>query len=436
MATMERFLRLFRFVDANMERQYRESQVALQKFLTILWCFPFSLIVIYPLLLLATHGSSVRFPYAIFSPPAVLLLGVLAVNLGIPCMKAHIVSVLSVAMVGASLWASWLVTQYVDGVVPHLEIHDMPLVWEAIRDNPAAQQQLDHTLEVLVTENISVQVLYTLYGLCGVLTVTGLSPITLLSLVLVPVAFFGGQAVQHFEALQGVYVPYMSAIPLWTCALNLGASHFQRNRFEAEYMFEKKLAQAVESSRKADSILNHTLKNSMADALADIDLYLQGLNGPEEVGITHLSRSKACLRWGMVNCRNRETYIKLCKGAYNLVLSRVQLGTFVETLIAGRRVRNNAAPLEVRVDEVLCALVLDNALTNALKHGDPSDPDVELSIQESSRDDVALDVLLPEPTDPQRQTLLRFCVSNRANPSHPELTEERISQVLYYGPSE
>ena len=73
-----------------------------------------------------------------------------------------------------------------------------------------------------------------------------------------------------------------------------------------------------QASRKADSILNHTLKNTMADAVGDIDMFLQ--KTAANIDVMHLRQAAAALRRGMRQCRHRQAYLQLAAHRYQVVL--------------------------------------------------------------------------------------------------------------------
>ena len=90
----------------------------------------------------------------------------------------------------------------------------------------------------------------------------------------------------------------------------------------------------IHISAALSSILNHTLKNTMTDAAADIEMFLINTDLPEPA-IRHLSLSMATLRRGMRACRHRQAYINKESGGYQPSLQPVQLGTLVDEVTAG-----------------------------------------------------------------------------------------------------
>ena len=86
-----------------------------------------------------------------------------------------------------------------------------------------------------------------------------------------------------------------------------------RKRFIAELAVmkakEKELSsRAMETSEKADSMLNHTLKNTMADAVGLIDLYRQD---PSDNSMHLLSQALSRLQMGMQWCKQRLLLIRV-----------------------------------------------------------------------------------------------------------------------------
>ena len=158
----------------------------------------------------------------------------------------------------------------------------------------------------------------------------------------------------------------------------------------------------------ADSLLNHGLKNTMADAAGNLDIFLSEFERNRgQVNVRLLKMSRESLQRGMMSCHSRAIYVKLSAGVWQPDLAPVNLPAFAEALIQGRPVTCDIVNLTVRMDHTLCALVFDNAISNALRHGDPTNPDVRFTIA--------------CPTAPSNGGKLNLCfrVSNRANPRRP-----------------
>ena len=151
--------------------------------------------------------------------------------------------------------------------------------------------------------------------------------------------------------------------------------------------------------------MNHGLKNTMADAAGNLDIFLsQFERNKKQVNVGLLKMSREGLQRGMLSCRNREIYINLCAGAWQPALAPVSLPAFAEALLQGRPVASDIVNVTVRMDQTLCWLVFDNAITNALRHGDPTNPDVRFTI-----------TCPASPSNGSKRNL-SFRVSNRASP--------------------
>eukprot|EP00667_Euglena_gracilis_P012656 EG_transcript_13011 len=181
------------------------------------------------------------------------------------------------------------------------------------------------------------------------------------------------------------------------------------------FLNETLLTRELQASQMADSMLNHTLKNLLADVAASLEVYLAG-----EAPSGTLEDSVTCLRRGMMACKERQVYLKLVSGQYAPVSQEVNLRDFGRELAAGRNVQLEAVDLSVYLDSTICHLILENALSNAIRHGHPQNPQVKLVIE--ARDQEA-----NLTTGRQR---IRFSVENIANPARPPLTPEAVAQLF------
>ena len=184
--------------------------------------------------------------------------------------------------------------------------------------------------------------------------------------------------------------------------------------------------QELQDGQKADSVLNHLLKNTMADASATIDVCRDKY--PCD---SNLVQASDILFRGMSWCKWREAMLKLVAGRYETVRSSVAIQEFAKDFVRGRAVA--LEPLEdlpaVHLDPMVCNIVLDNAVTNATRHGCPGDPQVKLAadVSEPISDDdsIALHALcnISDTSDasrtPRKSIKVRFLLTNRANPARP-----------------
>ena len=79
-----------------------------------------------------------------------------------------------------------------------------------------------------------------------------------------------------------------------------------------------------QASRKADSILNHTLKNTMADAAGDIEMFLSKAAPNGTPDLAHLRQAAASLGRGMRRCRHRQAYLQLAAHRYQIMLQVIR----------------------------------------------------------------------------------------------------------------
>eukprot|EP00667_Euglena_gracilis_P008584 EG_transcript_8698 len=158
-----------------------------------------------------------------------------------------------------------------------------------------------------------------------------------------------------------------------------------RDRFRVDYQLRQRMAREAqlmevakdvevaqrEASQKADSMLNHILKNIMADAHGCIELFLgqhDGVDGPEG----HLRKAQESLERGMRWCKKRQVMVQVNSGDYTPVLAPVSLQKLINGLTYGRDIVVDIPDVVVYVDSLLCEVVLDNAISNAYRHGDTS----------------------------------------------------------------
>eukprot|EP00667_Euglena_gracilis_P012341 EG_transcript_12678 len=252
-----------------------------------------------------------------------------------------------------------------------------------------------------------------------ILAVNGLNPLTLFTQA------FTTAALVVSIVLTPYFPPINLAFNLFTlasCALSYLALSIVIERFRrVAFLADRLLEQELHTSQTADNILNHTLKNTLADVAGIIEMYLAGAHDRST-----LEDAITSLRRGMKSCRQRQVYLKLVAGEYTPVLNEVRLKEFGESLLAGRAVRGQFPDLTVYLDQMLCSLILENALSNAFKHGDPRSPDVEFTIA------VEPSPLPRSASNPRTETDARvtLTVSNAADPLAAPLTEERAAQLL------
>eukprot|EP00667_Euglena_gracilis_P008154 EG_transcript_8240 len=208
-----------------------------------------------------------------------------------------------------------------------------------------------------------------------------------------------------------LFITTVASVMFPTCGIL-----FERLR-RTNFLNEMLLTREMQAAQMADSMLNHTLKNLLADVAATIEVYLAG-----EALSSTLEDSVTCLRRGMMACKERQVYLKLVSGEYVPVTQAVSLKELGAQLSAGRAIQVEAVDLSVYLDCTICNLILENALSNAFRHGDPQDPRVKVIIE-------SLNLDAEGDTRPEYQRI-RFIVENAADPARPPLTPEDAERLF------
>eukprot|EP00668_Euglena_longa_P026439 GGOE01033097.1.p1 GENE.GGOE01033097.1~~GGOE01033097.1.p1 ORF type:complete len:466 (-),score=109.15 GGOE01033097.1:835-2232(-) len=191
-------------------------------------------------------------------------------------------------------------------------------------------------------------------------------------------------------------------------------SSLEREAHTLRMANEAKMAQKS-ASQKADSIINHILKNMMADAVGCVELF-QADGVPD-----HLQRAQECLMRGMNWCKKRQAMIRLTLGQYTPILLPTHLPKFGAAVACHRNVTLHCPRVCVRLDPILCDVVCDNAISNAFRHGHPDDPAISLAMR-----------LAPAELGSARHQL-SFVIRNRANPARPQIPPNFLEMLLIDG---
>ena len=357
--------------------------------------------------------------YLMYIPSISLCLVTLGVVSRLPVKYLH--PFLSAVAVLVTLGRALIVNVSMSAAMPMAK-RSLAMVYSEISDNPAALQELQEYIRGSTIEPVTAGLCYCSITMVMLLLI-GMHRSTMVAAACIPLAYgwvvFGPNVVLA-EAILRVVVLMVACL-----FLMMAMRWFMlivRRDFRLERSFQIALQEALEASRKADSILNHTLKNTMADAAADIEMFLTNTDLPEP-SVRHLRLSMATLRRGMRACRHRQAYINLESGGYQPSLQPVQLSALVNEVTAGRDIQVSVEDKLVLLDEKLYSLVLDNTINNAFKHGRPQDPQVQLTVSTAPVDGGA------SPADDKR-VRLTVRLSNQANPSRPRITDEYIAKVL------
>ena len=157
------------------------------------------------------------------------------------------------------------------------------------------------------------------------------------------------------------------SIPLVTLWMNLLHSLAQRKHLLAESRQRETEVRHARADVESDSILNQHLKNIMAEVKGSIETFLDD-GTADELLHQALQRLHSGIKW----CKNRLVLIRAFSSEYVPQLTSVNLATLVEGLISGRQMLHVTFPDQsLWIDENLCALMLENVIVNALRHGHP-----------------------------------------------------------------
>ena len=128
------------------------------------------------------------------------------------------------------------------------------------------------------------------------------------------------------------------------------------------------------AAKLADSMLNHTLKNILADGIASVEIYEQTSKK------NHLVCAKQSMKRGMTWTRRRQSLIMVCDGNYHLHEEIVCIKELVLKCVEGRQVTTDFTTLHlscrvcIKVDPMLLRLAIENGISNAIKHNQPASP--------------------------------------------------------------
>mmetsp|Transcript_731 Transcript_731/g.909 ORF Transcript_731/g.909 Transcript_731/m.909 type:complete len:734 (+) Transcript_731:145-2346(+) len=133
-----------------------------------------------------------------------------------------------------------------------------------------------------------------------------------------------------------------------------------------------------EIDAKADAMLSNILKNSIAGAscLIEIEQEEMKANPCEKCGIRHrLTQARHQLLHSMRWCTSRQIMVELAAGTYETIPTDVSIPSFLEDI---KSMSENCvieydehinSQYNVKVDESMARIAVENALANALYHG-------------------------------------------------------------------
>eukprot|EP00667_Euglena_gracilis_P007148 EG_transcript_7213 len=421
-----------RFPYSAMEEAYVARRRADVQHIARLWCG-----VQFALCLLWFFATTTR--YRLFSQPsweAFALAPVPFLAIAV-VLASHIVSRLRrythILIIASPLviigFVAWRVHFFVRQETLLAELYTLNLAFQGLQGNEAALAQLatyvsvEMSRKTLITSGIQMLVQFTVLQFLGLDFGTALLcfsyPVSL------SISAYCSPLMGHVS-LEGIFFAVTIALILLLSSLQV--SRIQRQHFATDRELQVSLEREAEALQRladhekrtretaveADSILNHMLKNIMADAAGLIWLHTANVSANSIP--SDLQQALGCLDRGMQWCRRRQALVRIAAGAYRLSRLPVDLREFGEALATGREVSCHFVDDVVLLDPLLCDILLDNALTNALRHGDHTQEPVTFTMTLQPLED--------------GEAELTFIVRNRAKAGRPQLTPEFVQAAL------
>jgi hypothetical protein len=135
----------------------------------------------------------------------------------------------------------------------------------------------------------------------------------------------------------------------------------------------------LHAAREADSVMNHSLKNSVAGAVTLLEVEHEDSmavgSGASTESTERLKQAIDQLYRTMQWVSARQVLLDLASGNYQTSLSHVNAKSFLKSVAStittsSYTINEEAEFLEVSLDEKMCRLGLDNAVANSVAHGD------------------------------------------------------------------
>ena len=409
---LESFWHAFRFKSNEQEEEFFERE--LENIILGCRCWSITQLLVHASLFFPAlqfeYGAEF---YLSFIPSFIISFG--AVLVSIPPLQRkterYVMLIVSIAIVLQSICSIWQTQFFRQAYSSWVFDHDLGSVTRHMSGDSEALGQIHRVVdkymgEMFLNQEVALGIPHAL-----LVIYIGFYRSTFWTTVLVPVLWLISTIRSPHISAVAVFIRFLifALIGAFVVALTIHVSLTRRSQFVAACSYQSKLKIAVEGSRKADSILNHTLKNTMADAAGEIALFL---HSPSLDNTFHLQQSYASLRRGMRSCRHRQAYLQLAMNAYARTLRPIRCMAFGRELAVGRDVQLVMENVVAWFDETLLCLILDNGLSNAFKYGHPHSPTVGLSMATSAP--------LGTTLGKQRVT---FMVTNRAHPHRPPLTK-------------
>eukprot|EP00667_Euglena_gracilis_P015904 EG_transcript_16575 len=306
-----------------------------------------------------------------FLPFAILAL--LLVAMHAPRLKAHIYHLLcgaNLAMIG---WIACSVHLLAVEDLAAAEASALAEVFLALQQNAGAAATLRRYLGDELGQKFLWYALVVNFFHLDLLQFLGMTWVSLSVLVSVPLSLWIVSSVSPLVTGSSLEVLVVSVIlVLYTMGLGYYMSLGRRQQFKLDYQLQRTLeneaaafkkaaqqeAALKEAAQDADTILNHLLKNVMADAAGCIHLYLHSLSpNPLTAPPPDLVQATECLERGVAWCRKRQALLRIASGKYVPQLCDVDLAHFGRRLLQGRPFEAEFPENVVQLDPLLCEIV-------------------------------------------------------------------------------
>eukprot|EP00667_Euglena_gracilis_P001829 EG_transcript_1829 len=429
-----------RFREEDTEVQFLEKEGRFTVTLMYFWVALTTVFLILALFIRCNKYGWFKHPNLVFSLYFIPfgILGLVFLSLRIPCFKGQHYYLLCTAYLGFIAWVACSVHLNVGEDRGIVEATDLPDVFAALQHDERATAILHRYVGAEIGRKYLWYALVLNHYHLELLQFLDLTWLSVLVFASVPASLWTVSYVSPYlsNTVQEVLVAAIISM-MYTLGLSYYNVVSRRRQFAAEHELQRQLekeaatlkeaaqqeAELKEASQEADTILNHLLKNVMADAAGCIHLYLQSPSNPPPHSPPDLVQAMECLERGVAWCRKRQALLRIASGRYTPQLFDVDLTQFGNSLLQGRPIQADFPAELVTIDPLLCEIVLENALTNAHRHGHPTEPNVRFT--------AALTVIPGDASPPHHpRRRLTFAVTNRADPTRPPLTPELIARLL------
>eukprot|EP00667_Euglena_gracilis_P004700 EG_transcript_4730 len=426
---------------AEMAEDYAQHDRAdVQRFLHV-WCLGASVFCL--------EGALARlFSYALFSDAGRLrfviqllpnLVVALAWPLGtfVPLVRRNVDKLMSlICFLLVSIMAVRMVVM-TDLMVERFRATLLAEVCRSVGPNEAVRAQLDAYVRGVIHENQLQEAMLSAFFAFNTVQFMGLRWHLAAVYMALPVLFALASYCIARNSLPLRVLLFSLSISGVTLIWSVYVRRTQGQRFVADYMLQRsqeKEAQTqreglqreltfMDMARRADTVLNHILKNKMADAAGCIQLYTATVPSPMP---PDLAQALSCLDAGMRWCKNRQALLSVSSGDYVPALTAVNLRDFGQTLVRGRSIECYFTDAVVMLDSVLCSIMLDNGLEYMFRLVDEEGPVLRFYTQ-----------VEPHPTVDlfgKANGELTFHLLGRAPPETEPLTPDSDNRVLFHGP--